>query len=86
MTKVLALVTLTVLAFSAMTGSAFAPPIGGIVVRTYGPIEQYFGSQRWKQPKNATKFTEWWKGYFNDSPPSRPPGFLDNGIFGPNGF
>ena len=85
MTKVLALLTLAVLAFSAMTGPAFAPPIGGITVRKYGPVEQYV-PQRWNQPKNATQFLEWGKRYFGDLLPSRPPGFLDNGIFGPNRF
>jgi hypothetical protein len=85
MTKVLALLTLAVLAFSAMTGPAFAPPLNG---RSGVRVEQNLGAQRlesWNQPKNTTQEWNWkglWKGYIDD--PSRLPGSLDNGI--PNRF
>jgi hypothetical protein len=62
MSKVLALLTLAVLAFSAKTGPAFASPIGQIRVRPYGPVEEYWGPGLRSHP--------------------RPPGYLDNGIFG----
>jgi hypothetical protein len=57
MTKVLALITVAVLAFSAMTGPAFAPPLKG---RTGVRVEQNY------QPKNTTQVQEWkglWKGF-----------------------
>jgi hypothetical protein len=82
MTKVLALLTLAVLAFSAMTGPAFAPPIGRIGVRQYGHVEQYFGrALRSVDRKLGRVFGLESKRYLDDLPPSRPQGFVDNGIF-----
>jgi hypothetical protein len=79
MTKVLALLTLAVLAFSAMTGPAFAPPIGlRIGMRTHGHFEQNLPQRN--QAKNATQSPEW-KRYLDDLSPFRPPGYLDNGIW-----
>ena len=82
MSKVLALLTLAVLAFSAMTGPAFAPPTGlRIGVRTLGHVEQNLLQrlESGNKAKNATQFPEW-KRY------DGPPGYQDNGISGSNGF
>ena len=68
MSKVLALLTLAVLAFSVMTGPAFAPPIGQIAVRPYGPVEEFWGPGFRSRPPVVDGEL-------------RPPGYLDNGIF-----
>jgi len=83
MSKVLALLTLGVLAFSAMTGPAFAPPIGQIGVRTYGHVEEYWGPALRSHPPVVDR--ELGRGFGLESKrylPSRQPGYLDNGIFG----
>jgi hypothetical protein len=88
MTKVLALLTLAVLAFGAMTGPAFAPPTGlRIGERPYGHAEQNLFQRpgSGNQAKNATRFPEW-KRYLHDLWPFGSPGYLDNGIFGSNRF
>ena len=78
MNKVLALLTLAVLAFSVMTGPAFAPPLGKIFVRPYGLIEEYWGSGLRSHPPVVDR--ELGRGF--GLAPSRQPGYLDNGIFG----
>jgi hypothetical protein len=83
MRKVLALLTLAVLAFSAMTAPAFAPPTGlRIGERPYGHVEQNLPRrlESGNQAKNATQFPEW-KRYLDDLSPFRPPGYPDNGIW-----
>ena len=85
MSKVLALLTLAVLAFSAMTGPAFAPPIGQIPVRAYGHVEEFFGPALRSHGPIVDRELGHGYGlesnrYFGDL--FRPPGFLDNWIFG----
>jgi hypothetical protein len=87
MNKVLALLTLAVLAFSALTGPAFAAPIGRIGVRTYGHVEEYLGPALRSHPPVVDRelgrgFGLESKRYLDDLPPFRQPGYLDNGIFG----
>ena len=72
MTKVLALLTLAVLAFSAMTGPAFAPP-AGVRVRTYevSRLFQPFTDYRGRNGAGQSQLKEYVPQLF------RPPGFVD---------
>jgi hypothetical protein len=86
MTKVLALLTLAVLAFSAMTDPAFAQtarvPVRTYQVESFGLIrpDQPFPDYRWRND-----------GFYRGRnhalqqlpPPFRSPGFVDAGIFSP---
>ena len=75
MNKVLALLTLAVLAFSALTGPAFAAPIGRISVRTYGHVEEYLGPALRSHPPVVDRELGRGFGLF------RQQGYLDNGIW-----
>jgi hypothetical protein len=83
MTKVLALLTLAVLTFSAMTGPAFAQ-IGRIIVRPPGPVEHNFRmTPEHRLPpvvdRELGRAFGWESKRDLDLQPSRPPGSLDNG-------
>jgi len=96
MTKVLALLTLAVLAFSAMTGPAFAPPLGRSGVRSYGIVDSYYGRALRHEPRVDRELGRVLRpGSDLDlapppqgraylalrPPPPRPQGFLDDSIF-----
>jgi hypothetical protein len=86
MTKVLALLTLAVLTFSAMTGPAFAQsarvPVRTYQVETFGLIRpgQPFRDYRWRNDG----FYRGRNDALQQLPPAfRSPGFVDPGIFSP---